>query len=201
MMKNRFASFMLDEDVELMLKFKQGDNAAFETLLDKYQNPIINFIYRFIGDKIEAEDLAQEVFLRVYRCAKTYLPKAKFSTWIYKISKNLALNELRRKKSAKASSLDETISSEKGELPRQVADDKPSAPMDLERQDLVGAVKKAIDSLPTNQKTAVILRRYEDLSYEEIAKIMGCSVSAVKSLLNRAKAALKEKLSCYVIQK
>ncbi|MGB4520956.1 MAG: sigma factor, partial [Candidatus Omnitrophota bacterium] len=75
--------FMLDEDVRLMLKFKEGDNVSFEALLDKYHRPIINFLYRFVGDKIEAEDLAQEVFLRVYRSAKTYVPEAKFSTWIY----------------------------------------------------------------------------------------------------------------------
>lgn len=183
-----------DEDVKLMLGFKQGDNSCFETLLDKYHNSIINFIYRFIGDKAGAEDLAQEVFLRVYRSAKTYLPKAKFSTWIYIIAKNLALNELRRKESHKTSSLQESISCEETDMPRQFCDDRASAVMGLEKQDLIEAVKKAINSLPDNQKVAVILRRYQDFSYEEIAKVIGCSVSAVKSLLNRAKKALKEKL-------
>lgn len=188
------SDFMLDEDVHLMLKFKAGDNSSFEALLDKYHRPIINFLYRFVSDRIEAEDLAQEVFLRVYRSAKTYVPKAKFSTWIYIIAKNLALNELRRRKSHRASSLDETIPSEEGEMPRELPGHSPSALTELEKQDLIEAIKKAIDTLPDNQKTAVILRRYEEFSYEEIAKIMGCSVSAVKSLLNRAKVTLKEKL-------
>lgn len=186
--------FMLDEDVRLMLKFKAGDNASFEALLDKYHRPIINFLYRFVGDKIEAEDLTQEVFLRVYRSAKTYAPKAKFSTWIYVIAKNLALNELRRRKSHRASSLNEIVPSEEGEIPRELPGYSPTVLTELEKQDLIEAVKKAIDTLPDNQKTAVILRRYEEFSYEEIARVVGCSVSAVKSLLNRAKVALKEKL-------
>lgn len=195
MMKKFINNFMLDEDVKLMLRFKQGDNSSFEALLDKYHNSIINFIYRFIGDKAEAEDLAQEVFLRIYRAKENYTPKAKFSTWIYRIAKNLVLNELRTKISHKLSSLEEMVSTEEGgELPRQLADDKPSTLVELERQDLIRAVRKAIDLLPTNQKLAVILRRYEELSYEEIAEVMSCSVLAVKSLLNRAKEALKEKL-------
>ncbi|MFZ2602494.1 MAG: sigma-70 family RNA polymerase sigma factor, partial [Candidatus Omnitrophota bacterium] len=134
--------FMLDEDVRLMLKFKEGDNVSFEALLDKYHRPIINFLYRFVGDKIEAEDLAQEVFLRVYRSAKTYVPEAKFSTWIYVIAKNLALNELRRRKSHRASSLDETVPSGEGEMPRELPDHSPSVLTELEKQDLIEAVKK-----------------------------------------------------------
>jgi RNA polymerase sigma-70 factor (ECF subfamily) len=189
---------MLDEDVKLMLRFKQGDNSSFEALLDKYHNPIINFIYRFIGDKAESEDLAQEVFLRVYRSVKTYVPKAKFSTWIYIIANNLALNELRRRELHKTSSLDEVISYEEGDLPRQVSDQRPIALRELEKQDLIDAVRRAINSLPDNQKVAVILKKYQDFSYEEIAKVIGCSVSAVKSLLNRSKEALKEKLINYV---
>ena len=189
---------MIDEDVKLMLKFKAGDRSAFEALLDKYHAPIINFIYRFLGDKTESEDFAQEVFLRIYRSASNYTPQAKFSTWIYRIAKNLALNELRRKKTQKTSSIEETVSTEEGERQRQFPDDKPSALQELERQDLIDAVRKAIDPLPPNQKTAVILSRYEGLSYEEIAEVIGCSVSAVKSLLSRAREALKERLSFYV---
>ena len=137
--------------------------------------------------------MAQNVFLNVYRSAKTYVPKSKFSTWIYVIARNMAFNELRRRRNRRESSLEETVSSEEGDLPRQIADNsKPSASGALEKQDLINAVKRAIDSLLDNQKTAVILRRYENFSYEEIAIVIGCSVSAVKSLLSRAKTALKK---------
>jgi len=196
---NNMCDYASNEDVALMLKFQQGDDSAFERLLERYHKQIINFIYRYIGDKTEAEDLAQNVFLNVYRSAKTYIPKSKFSTWIYVIARNMALNELRRRKNRRESSLEEAVSGENGDLPRQIANNsKPSASGALEKQDLINAVKRAIDSLPDNQKTAVILQRYDDFSYEEIAEVIGCSVSAVKSLLNRAKIALKEKLSFYI---
>lgn len=197
-MADRPSTFLEDEDVKSMLRFKEGDGSAFEALLDKYHAPIINFIYRFIGDEQESEDLAQEVFLRIYRCASNYTPQAKFSTWIYRIAKNLTLNELRRKKIQKTSSLEGMIQTEEGELKKQFSDDKPSSLQELERQDLIDIVRKAIDSLPPNQKTAVILSKYEGLSYEEIAKVIGCSVSAVKSLLSRARDALKKRLGFYV---
>ncbi len=194
--------FMQDADAALMLKFKEGDKPAFELLLDKYQNRIINFIYRFIGDKQEAADIAQEVFLRVYRFAQDYTPKAKFSTWIYKIAKNLALNELRRKKFHRLFSLEGVFSTEDGEIScQQIDNNQAGARAELEKQDLIRTVKKAIDCLPVNQKLAVILRRYDDLPYSEIAGIIGCSESAVKSLLNRAKETLKEKLKFYAQRK
>ena len=191
--------FMLDEDVQLMLKFKTGDNSSFEAILDKYHSPLINFFYRFVGDKIEAEDLAQEAFLRIYRYSHNYKPKAKLSTWIYCIAKNIALNELRRRATHRAASLEETIDAEDSEIKIQFADTTQNLPsQELEKKELENIIKKAIDSLPIHQKTAIILRRFEEFSYEEIAQIMKCSISAVKSLLNRAKENLKEKLKPYL---
>ena len=191
--------FMLDEDVQLMLKFKTGDNSSFEAILDKYHSPLINFFYRFVGDKIEAEDLAQEAFLRIYRSRHNYKPKAKLSTWIYCIAKNIALNELRRRATHRAASLEETIDAEDSEIKIQFADTTQNLPsQELEKKELENIIKKAIDSLPIHQKTAIILRRFEEFSYEEIAQIMKCSISAVKSLLNRAKENLKEKLKPYL---
>ena len=191
--------FMLDEDVQLMLKFKTGDNSSFEAILEKYHSPLINFFYRFVGDKIEAEDLAQEAFLRIYRSRHNYKPKAKLSTWIYCIAKNIALNELRRRATHRAASLEETIDAEDSEIKIQFADTTQNLPsQELEKKELENIIKKAIDSLPIHQKTAIILRRFEEFSYEEIAQIMKCSISAVKSLLNRAKENLKEKLKPYL---
>ncbi len=201
-MDKRLNDFISDADVGLMLKFKEGDKSAFEALLDKYHNQIINFIHRFIGDKVESEDLAQEVFLRVYRSACDYAPKAKFSTWVYKIAKNLALNELRRRKLHGLFSLEWMLSTEEGEIPwQQIDENNAGARAELEKKDLITAVKKAIDCLPVNQKLAVVLRRYDDLPYSEIAKVIGCSESAVKSLLNRAKETLKERLKLYTVRK
>ena len=186
--------YLSDPDVRLMLKFKEGDKAAFEELLDKYHKRVINFIYRMVQDRDEADDLAQEVFVRVYNSTKHYEPRAKFSTWIYRITKNLCLNELRRRK-RKFISLDETISTEEGELKKEVASPNATTPFqDASKYELQKMVREAIESLPVNQRIAVILRRYEQLSYEDIAKTMECSVSAVKSLLNRAKELLKDKL-------
>lgn len=189
--------YLSDPDVRLMLKFKEGDKAAFGELLDKYHKRVINFIYRMVQDRDEADDLAQEVFVRVYKSAASYLPRAKFSTWIYRITKNLCLNELRRRKK-RFVSLDETISTDEGEVKREVADPNAATPFqDTSKHELQELVKEAIESLPANQRMAVILRRYEQLSYEDIAQALECSVSAVKSLLNRAKDSLKEKLTPY----
>lgn len=191
-------NYLSDPDVELMLKFKKGDKLAFDKLIGKYHKPVINIIYRMIQDAHEADDLAQEVFIRVYNSAKSYKPEAKFFTWIYKITRNVCLNELRRRKK-KFISLDEEVFTEDDELKREIADTQIDSPyQDAYKTELQEVVKEAIESLPENQRMAVILRRYEDLSYEDIAKTMDCSVSAVKSLLNRAKESLKDKLMSYI---
>lgn len=189
----------LDPDAELMLKFKEGDVSCFGKLLDKYERPLLNMIYRLIGDRREAEELTQEVFLRVYKSASGYEALAKFSTWLYRIATNLCLNELRKKGKVQIESLDVPILTEEGEINREIENGGRASPAELmEQKERQSIVREAINSLPENQRAAVILNRYEELSYEEIAHCLNLSVSAVKSLLHRAKESLKVKLMPYM---
>ncbi len=184
-----------DPDVILMLEFKKGNKASFETLMHKYFSRIYNFIFRLLADHQLAEDLTQEVFIKVYNSASRYQPQAKFQTWIYTIAKNLSLNELRKLKKI-AYSLEESTQGEENEFTKQFEDKTTVLPdQKLEQKELIQAIQQAIASLPGNQQMAVILRRYENLTYEDIAKALNCSVSAVKSLLSRAKVNLKIKLA------
>jgi RNA polymerase sigma-70 factor (ECF subfamily) len=184
-----------DPDVLLMMDFQKGNKASFETLMHKYYGRVLNFVYRFIGRKDIAEDLTQEVFIKVYQNVTSYRPQAKFQTWVFTIARNVSLNEL-RKLNQTAFSLDETFENEEGEALRpQMEDHKtPSPDAGVLEDEKIALIQEAIQSLPENQRTAVLLRRYEDFSYEEIAKTMNCSVEAVKSLLSRAKENLKIKL-------
>ncbi len=187
----------LDEDIRLMLRFQDGEESCFEQLVERHKNRVFNLAYRFLGNHEEAEDLAQEIFMKIYRAKNTYIPKAKFTTWLYVICKNTCLKKLGKKR-PEIVSLHERIELEEGTVTHQIADahiPSPSAATLNNEQTLL--VKEAIDSLPTNQKMAVILYRYDQLSYEEIAKVMCCSIKAVKSLLHRAKINLKEKLADY----
>jgi len=191
----------MDPDASLMLKFKNGDVSSFEKLVKKYKENIINIIYQFIGDRKEAEDLAIEVFLRVYQARERYEAKAKFTTWLYKIATNLCLNKIREKKKFRTVSLSKSISTEEGkeeELIEEIADPSPSPQEILEEREKNVLIRKAIDSLPTKQRIATILRTYEELSYKEISKILGCSVKSVERRLYWARANLKEKLVPYL---
>ncbi|VAX35597.1 RNA polymerase sigma factor RpoE [hydrothermal vent metagenome] len=186
--------YLSDPDVQLMLAFKQGDKAAFEKLMVKYFPRLLNFIYRFIKNRELAEDLTQEVFIKVYHNASAYHPKAKFKTWLYTIARNISLNEIRKNRQ-KMVSLDETMSSSQGPMQRQVADESVQRPdEEILHKEMAAAVQAAINDLPENQRTAVLLRRYEQFSYEEIAQTMKTSTKAVKSLLSRAKEKLKDSL-------
>ncbi len=191
-----------DPDAQLMLKFKDGDIKSFEKLMEKYQKLVINTAYRLIGDKTEAEDIAQEVFLNIYSHSWRYKPQAKFSTWLFKITRNICLNRLRGKRRHPTVSLDSPIKTEKGEIARDIPD-KPQVVADaiLEKKEIQALIKDAIDSLPLKQRMAVILAKYDNLPYQEIARIMGCSVIAIKLRLHRAKAALKERLTPYLEKK
>jgi RNA polymerase sigma-70 factor (ECF subfamily) len=189
-----------DPDAALMLRVKQGDSAAFAELVDKYKQPVMNVVYRMIRDATEAEDLAQNVFVQVYKSAHRYRSSAKFSTWLFTIARNLCLNEIRRRSRHRAESL-EASGFEQEDRPRpQFEDPKAFGPMEsLLRGELEQRVEQAVAELPANQRLAILLCRQEDLSYEEIAKVLGCSLSATKSLIYRGRETLKQKLKPYLL--
>lgn len=188
-----------DEDVKLMLRFQRGDRSAFEKLVQRNTHKVHALVYRFLGDPQQVEDLTQEVFLRVYRTAQRYLPTAKFSTWLYRIVANLSFNILRAGRHARSLQLDAAGAEDGEPYYRDVPDDRHGRPHDnLDARELRDRVAEAIHLLPENQKVAIILNKYEDKSYEEIAGILGCSTMAVKSLLSRARANLRNTLSRYV---
>jgi RNA polymerase sigma-70 factor (ECF subfamily) len=188
---------ILPPSEELMVKIAEGDEDAFESLVNRHQTSILNLIYRFIGDRTQAKDLAQEVFIKVWQSAQNYEPKAKFTTWIYRITANLCFNELksaRRKKWFRFLRPDANYETRTEE---DLPDRSPSAEDLILARERSHQISDALQSLPENQRMAMILKRYDDLSYEEIARVLGCSVSAVESLLVRAKRTLKEKLKNY----
>jgi RNA polymerase sigma-70 factor (ECF subfamily) len=189
----------LDPDAALMLRVKQGDVGAFEELVEKYQQPITNLIYRTLPDAAEAEDLAQGVFVQVFKSAHRYRVSAKFSTWLYTIARNLCLNEIRRRSRHPADSLDLAHPDQEDQPLRQYEDRKTSAaPENLLQDELCAKVDEALADLPENQRTALLLCREEEMSYEEIADVLGCTLSATKSLIHRARETLKQKLKPYL---
>ena len=184
-----------DPDHELMRRTGLGEAAAFKQLVEKYQWMVMKTIYRYIGNHHEVEDLAQEIFFNVYRAAKRYTPQAKFSTWLYRVVANHCLNYRRKlKRSVLLTSVDNSSSgSESPSL--QLSQPQNQQPEKLlEQQELQAALRKVISELPDKQRMALILYRFEGLSYKEIAKVLGCSLSAVESLLFRAMTSLKKKL-------
>ena len=188
----------LDTDAALMLRVKRGDREAFETLVDKYKQPVMNLVYRTLRDATEAEDLTQHVFLQVFKSAHRYEVSAKFSTWIFTIARNLTLNEIRRRSRHPADSLDAT-SSEDDQPIIQVEDRKHfAAPDAVLHAELQAKIEEAMADLPEKQRTALLMCREEELSYEDMAKVLGCSLSATKSLIHRARETLKEVLKPYL---
>ena len=189
-----------DPDADLMLRVKRGDHAAFTELVDKYKQPVMNLAYRFLRDATEAEDLAQNVFVQVYKSASRYEVSARFSTWLFTIARNLCLNEIRRRSRHPADSLDASPHPESEDQPaRQLEDQKTARPADaLLQGELERKIHQAIAALPENQRTAILLCRRDDLSYEDIAKVIGCSLSTTKSLIHRGRETLKQKLKPYL---
>ena len=189
----------LEPDAALMLRVKGGDMRAFEELVNKYKQPVMNVIFRTLRDQTEAEDLAQNVFVQVFKSAHRYQVTAKFSTWLFTIARNLCLNEIRRRSRHPAESL-ETSQTESDDHPaRQFEDVKTFSPTEnVLHAELENKVQIALDELPENQRTALLLCRQEELSYDDISEVLGCSLSATKSLIHRARETLKLKLKPYL---
>jgi RNA polymerase sigma-70 factor (ECF subfamily) len=196
---NRYAiepPVTLDHDAELMLRVRQGDVNSFAILLNKHRPAIVRFIYRKLKNLGMAEELSQEVFLRVYRSRQSYQATAKFRTWLYRIATNLTLNSLRDSKN-------DAWRQRRGDAPTveplwQIPDGRPSVEERLVRQVRCAEVRQAIAELPTLQRSAVLMQRYREMEYAEIARALRCSESAVKSLVFRAHEALRHRLAYLV---
>jgi RNA polymerase sigma-70 factor (ECF subfamily) len=183
------------EDVRLMQLVSGGDTGAFEELIEKHQSLVAGTVARMLGSNSDVEDIAQQVFIRVWKSARRYVPRAKFTTWLLKITRNLVFNELRRSKRHALVPLQTDPGGE--EFP--LKDEKnPPPDTSLLETELQQAIEDAIMQLPESQRMALILRRYEQLSYEEIAEILDLSVPAVKSVLFRARTELRSRLSRYL---
>jgi RNA polymerase sigma-70 factor (ECF subfamily) len=185
----------IDRDLELMLAVRRGDASSFEELLQRYRGPLVGYFSRMLRDPAMAEDLAQETFLRVYQARERYEPDAKFTTWLYRIATNLALNALRDRKEVTPPSQPglEENGGEPGDASR-IPDARPTAEqamMETERQRII---RQAVEALPERQRAAVVLHKYQEVDYRQIAKVLGVSESAVKSMLFRAYEALRLRL-------
>ena len=172
---------------------------AFEALVEKYKHPVINVMYRMIRDLDEAEDLAQNVFIRVFQSADRYQASAKFSTWIFTIARHLCLNEIRRRGRHPADSLESSQSENEGQPPKQYQDNRTfSPPQAFLHGELERKIQEAVAELPEKQRLAISLCQEDELSYEEIAEVLECSLSATKSLIHRGRETLKQKLKPYL---
>jgi RNA polymerase sigma-70 factor (ECF subfamily) len=184
----------LDLDAQLMLRVREGDEESFRLLLEKHRHPVIRFVFRMIQDQAISEELAQEVFLRVYRSRATYEATARFTTWLFRIATHVALNWLRDGRNERGHQrLDDDAD---GELPiREVADRRPSVEQRMVYQTRLQEVRDAIALLPEKQRAAVLMHKYEEMEYAQIALVLECSESAVKSLVFRAYETLRARLA------
>jgi RNA polymerase sigma-70 factor (ECF subfamily) len=189
-----------DPDIRVMLRVRDDDSQAFAELVEAYHHRLVTVMHHLVGNAEEAEDLAQEVFLRVYRGRKKYHPKAKFSTWLYTIANNLALNVLRTRQRKPTIPLNVRDSGPLGPRPAEqlVLDRQDQPHQRMQQRELAAVVKQALDTLNERQRVAVVLNKFEDMNYAEIAEVMGLTTKAVKSLLSRARDNLREALKDYV---
>ena len=192
---------MARSDVQLMLDVKAGDEESFSLLLQRYRSPLVNFLGRMVRDRATAEDLAQEVFLRVYRARKQYAPSAKFTTWLFRIATNLALNSLRDNRHQRMEvSIDAPLGDEEDAMPRELPAKEMRVDERMVEQDRAEFIRRAVLMLPEKQRAAVLLHKYEEMDYADIAKVLECSESALKSLLFRAYESLRVQLAPLVTQ-
>lgn len=193
--------YLRDPDVQLMLRVREGQEDAFGELVSRYQNRLVSLFMHLVGDSAVAEDLTQEVFLRIYRARNGYEPTAKFSTWVFRIAQNLASNTRRSKGRRKEVQLKTTESGPMGARPHEQLLKEKSALMPArlaDRGELQEHVRSAIETLNERQKLALLLHKFEEMSYEDIAETMELSPSAVKSLLSRARESLRARLEQYM---
>ena len=183
------------EDVRLMRLVSQGDTSAFEELVERHQALVAGTVARMLGSNSDVEDIAQQVFIRVWKSASRYVPRAKFTTWLLKITRNLVFNELRRTKRRAQVPLESEASADE---PALKDESNPAPDASLLEVELRKAIEEAIMHLPGTQRMAMVLRRYEQLSYEQIAEVLDLSVPAVKSVLFRARTELRSRLSRYL---
>jgi RNA polymerase sigma-70 factor (ECF subfamily) len=189
-----------DPDIRLMLRVRNDEAGAFEELVANYQHRLVGVMHHLVGNAEEAEDLAQEVFLRVYRARKKYRPRSKFSTWLFTIANNLALNALRTRQRKPVVPLDVRDSGPLGPRPaEQLVKAGGSSPSGhIQNVELVAIIRRALEQLNERQRMAVVLNKFEEMNYNEIAEVMGLSTQAVKSLLSRARTNLRQVLEPYI---
>lgn len=186
-----------DPDVRLMLRFRDGDEEAFRELFEKHSRAIVNFAYHFVGSRPRAEELAQDVFMQIYRAGSRYEPQAKFTTWLYRIATNACLNEVRRPEhryKKRPLEHEPEDSSKRAEIafadPRAVPGESALAGRQLEAK-----IREVLVKLPENQRAALVMSRVEGMSYREVAEALESSESAVKSLVFRATATMRKELA------
>ena len=184
----------IDSDLELMTRVSRGDTQSFTVLLQRYRCPLMNFFVRMVRDRSMAEDLTQEVFLRVYQARERYQPEARFTTWLYRIATNLALNALRDRKGERVAEPAGRPDGEDGGILERMPDARPTAEQQMVESDRQRLIRQAVEALPEKQRAAVILHKYQDIDYRQIASVLKVSESAVKSLLFRAYETLRVRL-------
>jgi len=181
----------LERDAQLMLRVKEGDEASFAELLERYRGPVMHFIYRMVQNQHVAEELAQDVFIRVYNARKRYEPSAKFTTWLFRIATHIALNAIRDTRNERGQ---ESVNDEESSA-LDLADSRPSVEQELLERARLAEIRRAVQALPAKQRAAVLMHKYQEMDYGQIAAVLEVSESAVKSLLFRAYETLRRRLA------